>query len=183
VGTSKEQQGQPERRSRTGALLRQGQTGGLTRRSRTGGLARQGQTGGLTRQSQAGELPIQLKRLGQREVPAPVGYLLLFVFGVLQGLIGSFQFSQSPAPLIAIVLVVILFVTCLACGWGFRTFAGGLVPALGWVLASFIMAMPRPNGSVVITATAAGEWYLYGGALACLLGSLGSIAFRAGRRR
>jgi hypothetical protein len=128
-------------------------------------------------------LPIQLKRLGQREVPAPVGYLLLFVFGALQGLIGSFQYSQSPTPLIAIILVVILFVTCLACGWGFRTFAGGLVPALGWVLASFIMAMPRPNGSVVITATAAGEWYLYGGALACLLGSLGSIAFRAGRRR
>ena len=116
-------------------------------------------------------------------MPAPVGYLLLFVFGALQGLIGSFQYSQSPAPLIAIVLVVVLFVTCLACGWGFGTSAGGLVPALGWILAAFILAMARPSGSIIITATSAGEWFLYGGALACLLGSVGSIAFRAARKR
>jgi hypothetical protein len=114
---------------------------------------------------------------GQQAITA-ASYLLLFVLGVLQGLIGSFQYSQSPAPLVAIVLVLVIFVTCIVGGWGMRTFAGALLPALGWILASFIMAMARPNGSVIITATSAGEWYLYGGALACLVGSVGSIFTR-----
>jgi hypothetical protein len=124
-------------------------------------------------------LPAQLAARAERSTAG--GYLLLFVFGALQGLIGSFQYSQSPQPVIAIVLAVIVFVTCLGCGWGLRTFAGGLVPALGWVVAAFVLAMPRPNGSVIVTATAAGEWFLYGGAIACLLGSVGSIALRARR--
>src|ERR1700761_4406306 len=94
-----------------------------------------------------------------------VGYVLLFVLGAFQGLIGSFQYSRTPAPLIAIVLAAIILVTCAACGWGIGTFGAGLLPALGWIFASFIIAMPKSNGSVVITATAAGEWYLYGGAL------------------
>jgi Family of unknown function (DUF6113) len=99
-----------------------------------------------------------------------LGYVLLFVLGAGQGLIGSFQYSRSPAPLIAIVLVVIIFATCAGCGWGVGSFGAALLPAVGWILASFIIAMPRPNGSVVITASAAGEWYLYGGALACAAG-------------
>jgi hypothetical protein len=111
---------------------------------------------------------------GQRTVTA-VGYVLLFVLGAVQGLIGSFQYSQSPAPLIAIILAVIIFATCLACGWGLGTFTAALLPAAGWILASFILAMPRPNGSVVITATTAGQWYLYGGALACAVGCLSSF--------
>jgi hypothetical protein len=109
------------------------------------------------------------------------GYLMLFVLGILEGLIGSFQYAQPPAPLIAIVLALVIFATCAACGWGIGTFAAGLMPALGWILASFIIAMPRPNGSVVITATAAGEWYLYGGALACLVGSLTAFVTRLRR--
>jgi Family of unknown function (DUF6113) len=106
---------------------------------------------------------------GQRTLTA-LGYLALFVLGAVQGLIGSFQYGQPPAPLIAIVLVLIIFATCAGCGWGVGTFGAALLPALGWILASFILAMPRPNGSVVITASAAGEWYLYGGALACAAG-------------
>ena len=52
-----------------------------------------------------------------------------------------------------------------------RTYAAGILPALGWIIASFILAMPRPNGSVIIEANAAGEWYLYGGALAAAAGA------------
>ena len=106
---------------------------------------------------------------GQRTLTA-LGYVMLFVLGAVQGLIGSFQYSQPPAPLIAIVLVVIIFATCAGCGWGVGSFGAALLPAAGWLLASFIIAMPRPNGSVVVTASAAGEWYLYGGALACAAG-------------
>jgi hypothetical protein len=107
------------------------------------------------------------------------GYLLLFVLGAFQGLVGSFQYSRSPAPLIAIILVVILFATCAGCGWGVGTFAGGLAPALGWFVTAFVIAMPRPNGSVVITATAAGEWFLYGGAAGCLAGMIMGVALFA----
>jgi hypothetical protein len=117
---------------------------------------------------------------GQRTLTA-VGYVALFVLGALQGLIGSFQYGQAPAPLIAIILAVIIFATCAACGWGIGTFGAGLLPAVGWILASFILAMQRPNGSVVITATAAGEWYLYGGALGCAAGSVTSFFTRLRR--
>jgi len=122
----------------------------------------------------------QLPDGAQRAFTA-VGYLALFVLGVFEGLIGSFQYGQTPAPLIAIVLVVVIFVTCAACGWGTGTFAGGLLPAVGWVLTSFILAMSRPNGSIIITATTAGEWYLYGGTLACLVGVATAIFTRISR--
>jgi hypothetical protein len=118
---------------------------------------------------------------GQRALTTAAGYLVLFVLGALQGLIGSFQYSRAPAPLIAIVLVVIIFGTCVACGWGVGTFAAGLLPAVGWILASFIHATGRPNGSVIITATAAGEWYLYGGALGSVLGSVAAYFTRLRR--
>jgi hypothetical protein len=117
---------------------------------------------------------------GRRTVTA-AGYVMLFLLGAFQGLIGSFQYSQAPAPLIAVVLVVVIFATCVACGWGLGTLGAGLLPAVGWIIASFILAMPRPNGSVIITATAAGEWYLYGGALACAVGCV--TAFFARIRR
>jgi hypothetical protein len=106
-----------------------------------------------------------------RSLITGLGYLALFVLGLAQGLIGSFQYSQSPAPLFAIVLILILFATCVLAGWGLRTYAAGILPALGWVVASFILAMPKPNGSVIIEANSAGEWYLYGGALAAAAGA------------
>jgi hypothetical protein len=118
---------------------------------------------------------------GGRRALTAVGYVTLLVFGALQGLIGSFQYSQAPVPLIAIILAVIICVTCVAAGWGVGTFAAGLLPAVGWIIASFILAMPRPNGSVIVTATAAGEWYLYGGALACLVGCVTAFFTRLRR--
>jgi hypothetical protein len=103
------------------------------------------------------------------------GYVILFVLGALQGLIGSFQYSQSPAPLVAIVFDVVILLTCLLCGWGMRTFAGGLIPAIGWILASFIMSMGNAQGSVIITNTTAGQWYLYGGAFAAAVGAIAAF--------
>ena len=111
----------------------------------------------------------------QRSLITGLGYLALFVLGLAQGLIGSFQYNRSPVPLIAILLILILFATCVLAGWGLRTYAGGILPALGWIIASFILAMPRPNGSVIIEATAPGEWYLYGGALAAAAGAVTAL--------
>jgi hypothetical protein len=117
---------------------------------------------------------------GQRTLTV-VGYVLLFLLGAFQGLIGSFQYGRSPAPLIAIILAVVIFATCAACGWGLGTFGGGLLPAVGWILASFVLASSRPNGSVIITASTAGEWYLYGGALGCAAGSVTAFFTRLRR--
>jgi hypothetical membrane protein len=106
----------------------------------------------------------------QRAITA-VGYVLLFVLGALQGLIGSFNYGRSPVPLVAIIFAVVIFATCVLAGWGMRTFGGGLAPALGWIVASLVLSMGRPNGSIIITGTAAGEWYLYGGTLAAVTGA------------
>jgi Family of unknown function (DUF6113) len=100
-----------------------------------------------------------------------VGYVLLFVLGALQGMIGSFNYSRSPVPLVAIILDLVILATCVLAGWGMRTLGGGLAPAIGWIIASFVLSMPRPNGSIIITNTAAGQWYLYGGSLAALVGA------------
>lgn len=92
-------------------------------------------------------------------------YAMLFVLGVVEGAIGSFQFSRTVGgvPLAALAFCAVIGVTCLLAGWGMRSVSGALVPAAGWVLTSFALSMPVANGSVIITGTAPGEWYLYGG--------------------
>jgi hypothetical protein len=111
----------------------------------------------------------------RRRVLGVAVYIVIFVLGALQGLIGSFQYSQSPAPLVAIGLDAVILATCVLAGWGTGTFGGSVAAAGGWLIASFIMAMGTHGGSVIITGTAAGEWYLYGGTLSVLLGSLATF--------
>jgi hypothetical protein len=122
--------------------------------------------------------PQDLPGRRQRALTA-VAYLVLFVLGAVQGLIGSFQYSRSPVPLVAILLGLVIFATCVLCGWGMRSFAGGLLPALGWLVVSFVLAMPSSHGSVIITNTSAGEWYLYGGAVAVAAGASTAFVLRA----
>ena len=55
-------------------------------------------------------------------------------------------------------------------GIGLGSPLGALVPALGWLLTSFVLTMPTAAGSVIVTNTAAGKWYLYGGAASAGLG-------------
>ena len=107
-------------------------------------------------------------------------YAVLFLLGAAEGLIGSFQYSRA-APAAAIGFCVLLLATCLAGAWAMRSVTGALVPAAGWMLASFVLAMPVSAGSVIITNSAAGKWYLYGGsaiAVAAVLLSFGIVARR-----
>jgi hypothetical protein len=110
-------------------------------------------------------------------------YAALFLAGAVQGLIGSFQYGRD-APLGAIAFGVVLLVTCVLGGWAMRSVNGAFWPALGWILTSFILSMPDSGGSVIITNTTPGKWYLYGGTVACL-GAI-ALAFgawaRAGKR-
>jgi hypothetical protein len=122
--------------------------------------------------------PQDLPGRGQRAFTV-IAYLVLLALGAMQGLIGSFQYSRSPVPLVAILLALAIFATCVLCGWGMRSFAAGLLPAIGWIIVSFVLAMPNSHGSVIITNTTAGKWYLYGGALAAAAGATTAFVLRA----
>jgi hypothetical protein len=111
-------------------------------------------------------------------------YALLFLFGALQALVGSFQFSRSPGPfpLTAVLMAVLIGVTCLLGAAGMRSVAGALIPAIGWFVVSVALTLPTSGGSVIVTNTTAGEWYLYGGSLCAVAGVVIAI-LRRGRRR
>jgi len=111
-------------------------------------------------------------------------YTALFLAGAVEGLIGSFQYSRN-VPAGAIAFCVVLLATCLLGAWGMRTVSGALCPAVGWMVASFVLSMPVASGSVIITDSAAGKWYLYGGTVSALAGvaaSLVALPLRAGGR-
>ncbi len=112
-------------------------------------------------------------------------YGMLFVLGAVEGTIGSFQYSRTAGavPLAALAFCAALLVTCLLAAWAIRAVSGAVVPAIGWILASFVLSMPVSNGSVIITASTPGEWYLYGGALsaAIAVGASFSVSIRTAR--
>jgi hypothetical protein len=106
-------------------------------------------------------------------------YTALFLAGAVEGLIGSFQYSRL-VPVAAIGFCVLLLATCLLGGWAMRSVSGALWPAVGWLVASFVLSMPVSSGSVIITNSAAGKWYLYGGTVSALGGivlSFGAQSF------
>jgi hypothetical protein len=117
---------------------------------------------------------------GTRMLLTGAAYAALFLAGAVQGLIGSFQYSRN-APVGAIVFCLVLLATCLAGAWAMRSVSGALWPAIGWIVASFVLSMPVSSGSVIITDTTAGKWYLYGGTASSLAGV--ALALRAGSRR
>ncbi len=116
---------------------------------------------------------------------ATVGsYCLLLVFGSLQGLTGSLQFSRGVGhvPLAAIGFALAIGYSCAVGGRGMGSAWGAIWPAAVWLLASFAVAMPENSGTVVITNTAAGQVYLYGGALCAAIGvGVGISGWRSAR--
>jgi len=110
-------------------------------------------------------------------------YVLLFLLGAMQGLIGCFEFSHSlgSVPVAALGFCALILVTCVLGGLGMRSGFGGLVPAIGWLAASFVLTLPTAAGSVIVTNTTAGKWYLYGGAVCAGVGIAASFRWRPRR--
>jgi uncharacterized protein DUF6113 len=107
---------------------------------------------------------------GKRRPEWPVTvatYVVLFLFGAVQALIGSFQYSRGsrPVPVAALICCAVIFATCVLAAWATRSVTGAVLPGMAWILTSFVLSMPVSNGSVIITNTTAGKWYLYGGTL------------------
>lgn len=111
-------------------------------------------------------------------------YALLFVLGALEGLVGCFHYSGTlgPVPAAALAFAALTFATCVLAAWGMQTPTAGLMPAVGWFAASFVLAMATPGGSVVITDSATGKWFLYGGSACAAAGVVVAFAGKSGRR-
>lgn len=92
-------------------------------------------------------------------------YVLLLVLGILEGLIGTFQYSRAlgSVPVGAVAFALLIGVTCVLGAWGMHRPLGGLLPGVGWLLTSLLLARGTAGGSVLITNTAAGQWFLFGG--------------------
>ncbi len=111
-------------------------------------------------------------------------YAALFLLGVAEGLIGCFQYSRGvgPVPVAALVFCGLIFGSCVLAGWGMGSPLGALLVALGWFGVSVLLTMPTPGGSVIVTNSAAGKWFLYGGAICAGAGLAISFRWRARRR-
>ena len=104
-------------------------------------------------------------------------YVLLFILGALEALIGTFQFSRGPSwSLVAICFAVAIGVTCLLGSWGMRAAAGGVLPAAGWFVVSVLLGTSSSGGSVLVTNTPQGKWFLFGGAVCAAAGAIISFA-------
>jgi hypothetical protein len=113
------------------------------------------------------------------------GYVALFLFGLVQGLVGTFQYGHGPGVLVAVLFDALILATCVLGSRGMRTTLGGVLPAAGWFLATLVLSSNTAGGSVIVTNTAAGMWFLFGGALCAAGGAVYAFArwSRTGRER
>ncbi len=120
---------------------------------------------------------------GTRSLLSAGVYGVLFLLGLVEGIIGSFQYSRTAGsvPVAALVCCAVILATCLLGAWAMYSVTGAILPGMGWVIASFVLSMPVSNGSVIITNTTPGKWYLYGGTLSVAVAVVLSFA-RLGRR-
>jgi len=126
-------------------------------------------------------LCVEAGQTGQRRGRGAVAaYVALFLLGIMQGLIGCFQFGHSLAgvPVMSLAFCALLLVTCVAGAVGMGTALGGVLPAIGWMATSFVLTLPTAAGSVIVTNTTAGKWYLYGGAACAAMGIVASFGLR-----
>jgi hypothetical protein len=108
-------------------------------------------------------------------------YAVLFVLGVVEAMIGSFQYARAPkpVPVAALACCAGILLTCVLAAWAMRSVSGAVLPGMGWVITSFVLSMPVSNGSIIITATTPGEWFLYGGTLSVAVAVVAAFALLA----
>lgn len=103
-------------------------------------------------------------------------YVALFLLGMVQGLVGTFQYSRGPGVLAAILFDAAILATCVLGAWGMRTALGGVLPAVGWFVVTLVLSGNAAGGSVIVTDTVAGRWFLFGGSLCAAVGALCAFA-------
>ncbi|WP_329094628.1 DUF6113 family protein [Actinomadura citrea] len=99
-------------------------------------------------------------------------YAALGVLGGVFGVFGSFaqDWSLGAVPLVALVLVALVFAMAWASGKAMGGRLGALIPALVWGVVVFILQMRRPEGDLVVPATLPGYVFVIGGMVAAVIG-------------
>jgi hypothetical protein len=110
--------------------------------------------------------------IGSGPVVKVGAYLALFLLGAMEALIGTFQFGRGPGSLVAICFALALLATCLLGAWGMRAAMGGVLPAVAWTGMSLLLGLETAGGSVLVSNTAPGRWFLYGGTVCAAAGVL-----------
>src|SRR5215469_9704845 len=84
------------------------------------------------------------------------GYIALFLLGMVQGLVGTFQYSRGPGVLTAVLFAAAILATCVLGARGMRSALGGVLPAAGWFVVTLVLSSSNSaGGSVIVTNTAA----------------------------
>jgi Family of unknown function (DUF6113) len=114
--------------------------------------------------------PVPPRRPGRRAQAFITGaaYGGLALAGAMLAVVESFSFSwyAGPIPLAAIGWSLVNLVAFWAAGRGMGGKLGAVLPTLMWLAVVIALAVPRPEGDLVVTGTTAGTVFLYGGVLA-----------------
>jgi hypothetical protein len=108
----------------------------------------------------------------QERLISIAAYVVLFLFGLLQALLGVFHYGAGPAPWAALGFDLAILITCLLSAWGMQSAGGGLMPGAGWFLTALVLSTGTHGGSVLITDSTAGKFFLFGGAGCAAVGCL-----------
>jgi len=110
-------------------------------------------------------------------------YVALFLVGMVQGLIGTFHYSRGPGVLVAILFDAAILATCVLGARGMRSAVGGVLPAVGWFVVTLVLSSNSAGGSVIVTDTTAGKWFLFGGSLCAAAGAVLAVVRWSRTRR
>ncbi|QYC44884.1 hypothetical protein Nocox_36650 [Nonomuraea coxensis DSM 45129] len=102
-------------------------------------------------------------------------YGMLFVLGVVMGVVGGFThpvWQEGPLPGAAVVWVLMLFLVCLGAGKLLGSRLGAAVPGAGWLLVTMPFTVQLASGDLVIASGLPGYVYLYGGLVALVVAYL-----------
>jgi len=123
--------------------------------------------------------------MGDGPAVRSAAYVALFLVGAVEALVGTFQYSRGPGSVVAVCFAVAILATCLLGSWGMRTASGGVLVAIGWFAVSILLGTSTSGGSVLVTDSAQGKWFLFGGAVCAAGGAVAAFARwgRAGRAR
>ncbi|MCK2213072.1 DUF6113 family protein [Actinomadura sp. ATCC 31491] len=102
-------------------------------------------------------------------------YGMLFVLGVVMGVVGGFThplWQAGPVPGGAVLWVLMLFLVCLGAGRLMRARLGAAVAGAGWLLVTMPFTVQLASGDLVIASGVPGYVYLYGGLAALVVAYL-----------
>ncbi|NVI86666.1 DUF6113 family protein [Actinomadura sp. BRA 177] len=99
-------------------------------------------------------------------------YAALALLGGVFGVVGSFaqDWTVGPVPVVAIVLVALVFAMARLSGLGMGGRLGATIPAVVWGVVVFILSMRRTEGDLVVPGTLAGYLFIIGGMVAAVVG-------------